>query len=64
MRHLTELLKQVKVISLEETGLHPMAKEAAAFAYFAWCTINKIPCSCPQATGAKRKVILGNIILP
>lgn len=64
MLHLTELLKEVKVTSLSDTGLHPMAKEAAAFAYFAWCTINKIPCSCPQATGAKRKVILGNIILP
>ena len=64
LKNISDILKDIKVISLADTGLHPMAKEAAAFAYFAWCTINKKPCSCPAATGAKRKVILGNIILP
>lgn len=64
LKYIGENLKDIKVISLAQAGIDPMAKEAAAFAYFAYCTINKKPCSCPQATGAKRKVILGNIILP
>jgi len=64
MKYLGDMLKGVKVESFSQTGTDPMAKEAAAFAYFAWCTINKKPCSCPAATGAKYKTILGNITLP
>lgn len=59
IKFLSSLLKGVKVISLEQAGIHPMAKEAAAFAYFAWRTLEGKPSSCPSATGAKRKVILG-----
>jgi hypothetical protein len=61
MQFLSSELKEVKVISLEEAGIHPMAKEAAAFAYFAWRTLEGVPSSCPSATGAKRKVLLGTV---
>jgi anhydro-N-acetylmuramic acid kinase len=43
-------------------GLHPMAKEAAAFALLAVETVRGRPGNLPTATGADRAVVLGKII--
>jgi len=44
--------------------MDPMAKEAAAFGWFALQTLRQKSANCPAATGAKKKVILGSVILP
>jgi anhydro-N-acetylmuramic acid kinase len=45
-----------------EFGLPVEAKEAAAFALLAWQTWHHLPGNVPAATGAKRPVILGQVI--
>lgn len=60
--NLSVLLPGVKIGSTAEIGLHPLAKEAAAFGYLAWLALNGKPGSCPAATGAKRAAVLGCVI--
>jgi len=43
-------------------GLPVMAKEAACFAWLGWRAINGQTNNCPQATGSRRRLILGKII--
>jgi anhydro-N-acetylmuramic acid kinase len=58
-----ELTSQnIRVKSIETTGLIPAAKEAAAFALLGWLTWHGLPGNLPSATGAKRGVILGKVI--
>jgi anhydro-N-acetylmuramic acid kinase len=45
----------------EQFGMPVEAKEAAAFALLAWATWNRLPGNVPNATGAKRLAILGQI---
>jgi anhydro-N-acetylmuramic acid kinase len=47
--------------SPEEFGLPAEAKEAAAFALLAWKTWHRLPGNVPTATGASRRVILGQV---
>ena len=62
LKFLAEELNGIKITrGCEPT---PMAKEAAAFAWFALQTIDGKPSNCPAATGAKEKIILGSVILP
>jgi anhydro-N-acetylmuramic acid kinase len=63
MRMLTEQLQfaDVRVRSIEETGLEPGAKEAAAFALLGWLTWHGLPGNLPSATGAQRPVVLGKV---
>lgn len=56
-------LPHVKISSSSAYGLDPQAKEAAAFALFAWLALNRKVNHCPQATGAKKAAILGKITL-
>lgn len=56
-------LTQLPVISSEQIGIAPAAKEAAAFALMGWLAYNKHPNHCPRATGASKKTILGRITL-
>ncbi|HEX5283314.1 MAG TPA: anhydro-N-acetylmuramic acid kinase [Bryocella sp.] len=65
MRMLDESLRplRVRVRSIEETGLNPGAKEAAAFALLGWLTWHGLPGNLPSATGAKRPVVLGKVTL-
>ena len=44
-----------------EFGLPAEAKEAAAFALLAWQTWHRLPGNVPNATGATRPVILGQV---
>jgi anhydro-N-acetylmuramic acid kinase len=65
MRMLTDLLKleEVRVRSIDETGLDAGAKEAAAFALLGWLTWHGLPGNLPSATGASRAVVLGKVTL-
>lgn len=56
-------LPGVLVLTQEDIGLNSDAKEAVAFAVLANETINGNCNNVPGATGAKRKVILGKIII-
>jgi anhydro-N-acetylmuramic acid kinase len=53
-----------KVISIEEEGINPGAKEAMAFALLAYETLSRRPSNIPSATGAKKYVIQGSITYP
>jgi anhydro-N-acetylmuramic acid kinase len=46
----------------EEFGLAAQAKEAAAFALLAWMSWHRLPGNFPAATGARRPVVLGQVI--
>ena len=65
MRMLSEQLAtaDVRVRTVEETGLDAGAKEAAAFALLGWLTWYGLPGNLPSATGAKRPVVLGKVTL-
>lgn len=56
--------KHSSVILTDEIGIPSQAKEAMAFAYLAWRTINKLPGNFPSATGALHPAILGSISTP
>lgn len=62
LKNMEELLPGVKILSLNDLGIDPMAKEAACFAWLAWQTLHRKPSNCPAATGAKERVVLGAII--
>lgn len=61
---LKEELKDVKVLIQEDLGLSSDAKEAVAFALLAYETVNRRAGNVLGATGASKRVILGNITLP
>lgn len=63
LKFLRELLPHVKITTTAEYGIDPQAKEAAAFALFAWLTLHRKINHCARATGAKRASILGKITL-
>ena len=54
----------VRVLTQEEAGGNSDAKEAAAFALLADCTLRGIPGNLPNVTGAKNPAILGKISMP
>jgi anhydro-N-acetylmuramic acid kinase len=65
MRMLADRLnpERVRVRSIDETGLDPGAKEAAAFALLGWLTWHGLPGNLPSATGASHAVVLGKVTL-
>jgi anhydro-N-acetylmuramic acid kinase len=50
------------VTTSEKFGIPAEAKEAAAFALLAWQTWHRLPGNVPAATGAKRAVVLGQVV--
>lgn len=52
---------QQRVYLSNELGLDPDWVEATAFAWLAYCAINRQPANAPSVTGARRRVILGAI---
>ncbi len=62
MDFLRVLLRPVTVRSIADYGLHPQAKEPAAFAFFALQAVRGRINHLPQASGARRACILGKII--
>ena len=63
LRFLRELLPHVKITTSLDYHIDPQAKEAAAFALFAWLALHKKTNHCPSATGAHGQTILGKITL-
>jgi anhydro-N-acetylmuramic acid kinase len=51
--------EQIQIFSTAEKGLDPQTIEAMAFAWLAWCFVERIPSSIPEVTGAKGRRILG-----
>jgi anhydro-N-acetylmuramic acid kinase len=60
-RDIAALLPECTVLTQEDLGWNSDAKEAVAFALLAHETIQGRPGNVPGATGAKSRVILGNI---
>ncbi len=60
---LERYFRDSEVDSIEAHGLHPEAKEAAAFAYFAVETVKGNPINLPAVTGARKRAVLGKICL-
>jgi anhydro-N-acetylmuramic acid kinase len=52
----------VRVRSIAELGLHPLAKEPACFALLAWLALQGRVNHCPSATGAAAPRVLGKVI--
>ena len=63
LNFLQELLPHIKITTSADYGIDPQAKEAAAFALFAWLALHKKTNHCAQATGARKNSILGKITL-
>lgn len=53
------LLPNVTIASTQQLGLAPQWVEAIAFAWLAYCFIEKKPSNLPQVTGAKKPAVLG-----
>ena len=58
---LSDELPNIKILAQEDKGFSSDAKEAIAFVILGNETINHQFSNVPKATGAKKKVILGNI---
>lgn len=63
LKFLAELLPHVNITTSLSYGIDPQAKEAAAFALFAWLNLRRKTNHCAHATGAKRTTILGKVTL-
>lgn len=58
---LDEYLPNTKIVNSAEYGVPSDAKEAIAFAYFAYRTAKGLPSNVPAVTGATQEVVLGSI---
>lgn len=54
----------VRVRSISELGIHPLAKEPACFALLAWLALRGRANHCPGATGARGPRVLGKVLTP
>lgn len=63
-KFLQEEIPEIKVLTQEDKGYSSDAKEAIAFVILGNETLHKQFSNVPKATGAKHKVILGNITFP
>src|SRR5690348_1580727 len=61
MAMLRKTMDTIPVFETSEAGLDVDAKEAVAFAVLAYETAHERPSNVPQATGARRPVILGKV---
>ncbi len=61
VERLAYLSPNSQIETTDELGIHADYVEAAAFAYFAKCTLNKQPSNLTAVTGAKQPRILGAI---
>jgi anhydro-N-acetylmuramic acid kinase len=61
MQRLQAGLSSLHVVSSSEHGLPPLQVEAAAFAWLARQTINRLPGNLPSVTGAAGRRVLGAI---
>jgi anhydro-N-acetylmuramic acid kinase len=64
LRRLGELIPELKIQLSDDFGLPVDAKEAVAFAVLADRTLHRLPGNLPKVTGARRAVVLGNLVWP
>ena len=64
MERLNESLSPITVANTHNLGLAPCAVEASAFAWLAYQFWHRRPGNLPAVTGASRKAILGQLVLP
>ncbi len=64
MDNFRKVFSGIKVASIDEYGINPLAKEAACFALLGLLTLRKRNNHPFYATGAKRNVALGKIVFP
>jgi len=62
MKLLSKKLMPARVCSTETAGIPPPAVEAVSFAILAWYTLQGLPNTIPEVTGASRAVTGGHII--
>ncbi|MBP7795517.1 MAG: anhydro-N-acetylmuramic acid kinase [Elusimicrobiales bacterium] len=62
VKNISELISPVRVSSISDYGIEPLAKEAAGFALLGAAKILNIPSNCPCVTGAKKRVVLGKLV--
>ena len=60
---MVHLLINGKIFTDQEMGLHPLAKESAAFAVMAHYALHGKINHCARATGARKNAVLGKITL-
>lgn len=63
LKYLKELLPHLKINTTFSYNIDPQAKEAGAFALFAWLALQRKTNHCARATGARKSSILGKITL-
>ncbi len=61
---LRQLLAKTPVNTSADRGIHPLHVEAAAFAWLAHRTLNRLPGNLTSVTGARRNAVLGGIYYP
>jgi anhydro-N-acetylmuramic acid kinase len=64
MKMLKKELPKAEIIISDDVGIPFQAKEAMIFAYLAWRTLGGLHGNIPSVTGAKEKVVLGEIAFP
>ncbi len=63
LNNLKRLNPSARVYTTDQDGLHPLAKESAAFAVMAFEALHSKTNHCARATGAKHNAVLGKITL-
>ena len=63
LQWIQELLPYIKITTSASYGIDPQAKEAAAFALFAWLNLTRQINHCARCTGASKNAILGKVTL-
>ncbi len=61
---LAAILGQTRVRTIDELGIRASDKEALSFALLACARIDAVPANLPRVTGARRRVILGQLSHP
>lgn len=64
LEHLQQLLPGILLQNPEAFGMSSDAKEAIAFAILGNDSIHRVPNQLPSATGAKKPVVMGKVVLP
>ncbi len=63
LENLRRLNPRAQIYTTQQDGLHPLAKESAAFAVMAFEALNGRTNHCARATGARKNAVLGKITL-
>jgi anhydro-N-acetylmuramic acid kinase len=62
MARLSALLPGVEVVTIDQLGVDPVAKEAYAFAVLGFLTVNAVPGIVASCTGARHASVLGAVL--